>query len=59
MANKTNYPRPASLDRFEKKEKSLEDKILQEVLDEMHYLRHKYHSHKLKPEERMKNIKVK
>ncbi|MCH1552587.1 MAG: hypothetical protein L7R84_03970 [Balneolaceae bacterium] len=36
------------------KEKSGEDKILQEVLDEMHYLRHKYHSHKLKPEEQTK-----
>lgn len=47
------YPRPPSLDRFEKKEKSGEDKILQEVLDEMHYLRHKYHSHKLKPKEQI------
>jgi hypothetical protein len=39
--------RPASLNRF-KKEKSAEDIILQQVLDEMHYLRHKYHSHKLR-----------
>ena len=45
--------RPPSLDRFEKKEKSGEDKILQEVLDEMHYLRHQYHSHKLEPKEQI------
>ena len=58
---KTSYSRPASLDRINKKMKSPEDQILQEVLDEMHYLRAKYHSHKLKPEkqtEPMGNISV-
>lgn len=57
----TNYARPASLDRMYKKKKSPEDEILQQILDEMHYLRAKYHSHKLKPEkqtEPMANISV-